>query len=222
MKSRYKSRYSSSHQFATSSWTKRFFRLGKPDDNCTADRDYVLLLENKQLGAKRFKFDDKRGDHEHFMKKLREEYPLLASQNGAIMLRTSNSGGSHHRPLQKLLPGREGYTIGHVKNIINSSRVYITHMQSSLQETPQNETRTNSSQAVCSICKSHVNLNIFMNHLDRCSAKMLEEDENERAMGDICNSTENHCNDKVSSLLEMFPHIDKERIEDMVKRNTSI
>ena len=94
-------------------------------------------------------------------------------------------------------------------------------MQSSLLETPQDENRINSAQAVCSICKSHVNLNIFMDHLDRCSAKMLEEDENERAMGDICNSTENHCNDKVSSYLEMFPLIDKERIEDMVKRNTS-
>ena len=31
-----------------------------------------------------------------------------------------------------------------------------------------------------------------MDQLDRCSAKMLEEDENERAMGDACNSTTNH------------------------------
>ena len=51
---------------------------------------------------------------------------------------------------------------------------------------------------------------------------MLEEDENERAMGDACNSTTNHWNDKVSILLEIFPRIDKEKIEDLVKRNTSI
>ena len=95
-------------------------------------------------------------------------------------------------------------------------------MPPSLFETPQDENRTNSAQAVCSICKSHVNLTIFMDHLDCCSAKMLEDNENERFMGDVCNSTTNHCYDKVSSLLEMFPYITKERIKDLVKRNTSI
>ena len=179
--------------------------------------DYALSLESKQLGTKRIKFDDKRGDHEYFMKRLCEAYPLLAFQNGAIMLWACNIGDSHHRSLHKLLLGCESYTIDHAKNSVNSSTVYITPMRSS----PEDENRTNSTQAVCSICKSHVNLSIFMDHVDLCSAKIIEEDENERAMGDICNSTENHCNDKVSSLLEMFSHIDKERIKDTVKRNTS-
>ena len=49
-------RISFSHYFATSSWKKSFFCLGKSEDNCTAERDfflsgsYALLLESKQLG----------------------------------------------------------------------------------------------------------------------------------------------------------------------------
>ena len=51
---------------------------------------------------------------------------------------------------------------------------------------------------------------------------MLDKDENETAKGDKRNSTTDHDNDEVSSLLDMFPHITKERIEDLVKNNTSI
>ena len=51
---------------------------------------------------------------------------------------------------------------------------------------------------------------------------MLDKDENETAKGDKRNSTTDDDNDEVSSLLDMFPHITKERIEDLVKNNTSI
>ena len=47
-----------------------FFCLETPDDNCTTDWDYALQLESKQLGAKRIKFEDKRGDQEYFKKTL--------------------------------------------------------------------------------------------------------------------------------------------------------
>ena len=58
-------------------------------------------------------------------------------------------------------------------------------MQSSLLETSQGENRTTSAQSVCSICKSYVNLSIFMDHLDHCSAKMLDENQNHKAGGNI-------------------------------------
>ena len=44
-------------------------------------------------------------------------------------------------------------------------------MLSLLFEAAQDKNRTNSAQTVCSICKSHVNLSIFMDLLDSCSAK---------------------------------------------------
>ena len=79
-------------------------------------------------------------------------------------------------------------------------------MLSSLPEAAQDKSRTNSAQAACFICKSHVNLSIFMDLLDSCSAKMLEQDENETARGDE------------RSFLDMFPHITKERSKIWRKR----
>ena len=95
-------------------------------------------------------------------------------------------------------------------------------MLSLLLEAAQDKNRTNSTQTVCSICKSHVNLSIFMDLLDSCSVKMLDKDENETAKGDKRNSTTDHGNDEMNRLLDMFPHITKKRIEDLVKNNTSI
>ena len=48
---------------------------------------------------------------------------------------------------------------------------------------------------------------------------MLEQDENETTRVNEYNSI---TNDEANSFLNMFSHIAKERIEDMVKRNTSI
>ena len=58
-----------------------------------------------------------------------------------------------------------------------------------------------------------------MDILDSCPAKMLEQDENETTRVNEYNSI---TNDEANSFLNMFSHIAKERIEDMVKRNTSI
>ena len=79
-------------------------------------------------------------------------------------------------------------------------------MQSSMLESVQDRNRTNSAQEVCSSCKSHVNVSIFMDHLHK---------ENKR------NSTINHVNDEVNSLLDMFPHIAKKKIADLEKKNIS-
>ena len=58
-----------------------------------------------------------------------------------------------------------------------------------------------------------------MDILDSCPAKMLEQDENETTRVNEYNSI---TNDEANSFLNMLSHIAKERIEDMVKRNTSI
>ena len=58
-----------------------------------------------------------------------------------------------------------------------------------------------------------------MDILDSCPAKMLEQDENETIRVNEYNSI---TNDEANSFLNMLSHIAKERIEDMVKRNTSI
>ena len=58
-----------------------------------------------------------------------------------------------------------------------------------------------------------------MDILDSCPAKMHEQDENETTRVNEYNSI---TNDEANSFLNMFSHIAKERIEDMVKRNTSI
>lgn len=92
-------------------------------------------------------------------------------------------------------------------------------MLSSLLEAAQNKNRTNSAEAICYICKSHINFSIFMDILDSCPAKMLEQDENETTRVNEYNSI---TNDEANSFLNMLSHIAKERIEDMVKRNTSI
>ena len=95
-------------------------------------------------------------------------------------------------------------------------------MLSLLLGAAQDKNRTNSAQTACSICKSYVNLCIFMDLLDSCSAKMLDKDDNETAKGDKRNSRTDPGNDEVNSLLDMFPRIAKERIEDLVKNKTSI
>ena len=62
---------------AANTWTQKFFCLGTPSDCQTADRLYNLKLEQANLGSKKIKFNDKKGDHDFFMKRLCEEFPPL-------------------------------------------------------------------------------------------------------------------------------------------------
>ena len=216
-------------------WTQNFFCLGKPTDCTTADRGYKSLLDSVNLGSRKIKFDNKEGNHEYFLEVLEQEFPLLKSQNGAVMLWRCNIGGNNNRPLQKFLPGPDGYSVPYLHSKILSGCIYITPMQSSLMSNCEiasgsgdmtnvdNAPPPSLPHAQCMICKQQILLKEFADHLMQCSTRMLNEDREESA-SNIENSIPVDVEQKVDKkqLKAMFPDISEFRIENVLTQSANL
>ena len=153
--------------------------MGRPSDGQTAGRQYNLQLEKANLGSKQIKSNGKKGDHEFFIKKICEEFPPLKTQNGAIMLWKCNVAGSHSRPLDKVIPGPNGYSIPFLRERPSScNKIYVTPIQLEILNSAISITLPNtcSATAKCSICNLNVTLSLFSDHLLQCSSTMLQMD----------------------------------------------
>ena len=91
-----------------------------------------------------------------------------------------STGGSHIHPLQKLLPGPDGYSFPYLREKVNSATIYITPLQSELIQVNDSTLQQMEPSAFCRTCKTSVNLNFFAEYLLECSTSMLEEDSNTR------------------------------------------
>jgi len=125
---------------------------------------------------KKIKFPDKNAQHESVLQTLCEYYPPLLSQERAIMLWRCTLGGAFNRPLEKIPPGPDGYSVAFLKNAVQGT-IYIIELpgSSSLSSSSQNKPVA---KAKCKVCTEKVSLDIFADHLLECSKNMLKEDLN--------------------------------------------
>lgn len=82
----------------TQTWTHDVCVLSKREDSCTPSREYHDTLNAAGIGKKRVVFD-RSGNHQYFVKKMEEEFPKLARQQGAIEVLRSSGGGVGTRGL---------------------------------------------------------------------------------------------------------------------------
>ena len=82
----------------TQTWTHDVCVLSKREDSCTPSREYHDTLNAAGIGKKRVVFD-RSGNHQYFVKKMEEEFPKLARQQGAIEVLRSSGGGAGTRGL---------------------------------------------------------------------------------------------------------------------------
>ena len=148
--------------FALSTWTKQFFCLASTRNRYTANKDYLAQPNAERLGGKKIQFEDKYGSHQYLIRNSCSEYPPLASQGGAIMLWWCSTGGSHIRPLEKLLPGPDGYSFPYLRRKVNSGTIYITPLQSDLIQVNDSTLQQKKPSAFCRICKTSINLKLLL------------------------------------------------------------
>ena len=198
-------------------WTSKIFCFGSSQDTHTADRAYTYLLEQNGLGLKKVTFPNKNGDHSVFINKLTQDFPLLASQAGAIMVWKCKSGGGGCRPLQQILPSPHGYPIPFVRSNFNSgSIIYVTPLQGDLMNERNDTGIIVGPRSTCVVCKESIPLAKFPSHIAGCSKKMLEED-----LAETDNRTEKPKEDvddeepikNIDYLVNIFPNLDKNLLE---------
>lgn len=116
-------------------WTHDVCVLGKCDENVTPDRQRMDLLMQAGLGKMKLVFPNKKANHMEVQSFLEEKFPRLQDGGGIEVLRAVGGGGGQ-RPLHLVPPGREGYTLPHIKERFSQAAVYIRPLQTDLDESP--------------------------------------------------------------------------------------
>ena len=116
-------------------WTHDVCALGKCDENKTPDRPRMEKLMQAGLGKMKLVFPNKKASHSEFQSFLEEKFPRLIDGGGIEVLRAVGGGGGQ-RDLHLVAPGREGYTLAHVKERFSQATVYIRPLQTDLDESP--------------------------------------------------------------------------------------
>ena len=87
------------------------------------------------LGKMKLVFSNKKANHMEVQSFLEEKFPQLRDGGGIEVLRAVGGGGGQ-RPLHLVPPGREGYTLSHIKERFSQAAVYIRPLQTDLDESP--------------------------------------------------------------------------------------
>ena len=116
-------------------WTHDICPLGKCDENKTPDRPRMEKLMEAGLGKMKLVFPNKKAGHNEFQSFLEEKFPRLIDGGGIEVLRAVGGGGGR-RDLHLVPPGREGYTLPHVRERFSQATVYIRPLQTDLDESP--------------------------------------------------------------------------------------
>ncbi|CAH3197181.1 unnamed protein product, partial [Porites evermanni] len=109
--------------------------LGRCDENVTPDRQRMDVLMQAGLGKMKLVFPNKKASHIEVENFLEEKFPRLRDGGGIEVLRAVGGGGGQ-RPLHYVPPGREGYTVAHLRERFSQAAVYIRPLQSDLDESP--------------------------------------------------------------------------------------
>ena len=115
----------------SNTWTHDICVLDLVNEEVARNRDRLDQLKCCGLGKKRITFN-KNGDHAYFIKKLEEEFPKLQSQQGAIEVLRSSTGGAGIRPIITIPMGSQGYSIKDLRSSINSAILYVRPLQTDL------------------------------------------------------------------------------------------
>lgn len=139
--------------------------MRKREDSCTPSREYHDTLNAAGIGKKRVVFD-KSGNHQYFVKKMEEEFPKLARQQGAIEVLRSSGGGVGTRglvviPLESL---QDGYSIPSLKTSLGSAVLYVRPLQIDLPLTIEKSTLADSPMVRCIHCSLEVPLTDLREH----------------------------------------------------------
>ena len=86
------------------------------------------------LGKMKLVFPNKKAGHNEFQS-LEEKFPRLIDGGGIEVLRAVGGGGGR-RDLHLVPPGREGYTLPHVRERFSQATVYIRPLETDLDESP--------------------------------------------------------------------------------------
>ena len=116
-------------------WTHDVCVLGKCDENVTPDRQRMDILMQAGLGKMKLVFPNKKANHMEVQSFLEEKFPRLSDGGGIEVLRAVGGGGGQG-PLHFVPPGREGYTLAHVRERFSQTTVYIRPLQTDLDESP--------------------------------------------------------------------------------------
>ncbi|CAH3169691.1 unnamed protein product, partial [Porites lobata] len=109
--------------------------LGRCDENVTPDRQRMDVLMQAGLGKMKLVFPNKKASHIEVENFLEEKFPRLRDGGGIEVFRAVGGGGGQ-RPLHYVPPGREGYTVAHLRERFSQAAVYIRPLQSDLDESP--------------------------------------------------------------------------------------
>ena len=80
-------------------------------------------------------FPNKNANHMEVQSFLEEKFPQLSDGGGIEVLRAVGAGGGQ-RSLHFVPPGREGYTLAHLRERFSQATVYIRPLQTDLYESP--------------------------------------------------------------------------------------
>ena len=116
-------------------WTHDICVLGRCDENVTPDRQRMDVLMQAGLGKMKLVFPNNKASHIEVYNFLEETFPRLRDGGGIEVLRAVGGGGGQ-RPLHYVPPGREGYTVVHLRERFSQAAVYIRPLQSDLDESP--------------------------------------------------------------------------------------
>ena len=116
-------------------WTHDICVLGRCDENITPDRQRMDVLMQAGLGKMKLVFPNKKASHIEVENFLVSKFPRLTHKGGIEVLRAVGGGGGR-RPLHYVPPGREGYTVSHLRESFSQAAVYIRPLQTDLDESP--------------------------------------------------------------------------------------
>lgn len=116
-------------------WTHDVYVLSRKDAEFTPNRDESEMLQTAGLGKLKIVFPDKNGSHDDVASFLESKFPKLRDGGGFEVLRAAGGGGGQ-RSLHLVPPGREGYTVPHLKERFGQAVLYIRPLQKDLNEEP--------------------------------------------------------------------------------------
>lgn len=115
-------------------WTKEICLLARCSENQTPDRDRMATLTLAGMGKMKVVFPNKRATHDELQTFLEEKFPRLKHGGGFDVLKAVGGGGGV-RPLVRIPPSREGYTVSHLKERFGQTTIYFRPLQRDIDET---------------------------------------------------------------------------------------
>ena len=152
----------------TETWTHDFCLLSSKEDDKTPTLTELMELRDCGLGKHKVVFQGKNSDHGKVREVLETTYPKLKTQNGAFELLRAQRGGVSQL-LQVIPLSGKGYSIGHLKEDVNSNTIiYIRPKQGDLSISKADIPANSNITSECQHCHQKISLSGLRAHLQIC------------------------------------------------------